>query len=86
MTKILQNPAGPRKRASSTSEQPSRVAVRSQRSRLVGWLVVDRRDEVVEDKDGGGGDSCDVGAVLSELGISYQWLEAKSIKVAQQAN
>jgi len=28
-----QNPAGPRKRASSTSEQPSRVAVRSQRSR-----------------------------------------------------
>ena len=82
---ILQNPAGPRKRASSTSEQPSRVAVRSQRSRLVGWLV-DRRDEVVEDKDGGGGDSCDVGAVLSELGISYQCFEAKSIKVAQQAN
>ena len=76
---ILQNPAGPRKRASSTSEQPSRVAVRSQRSRLVGWLVV-------EDKDGGGGDSCDVGAVLSEHGISYQCFEAKSIKVAQQAN
>ena len=82
---ILQNPAGPRKRASSTSEQPSRVAVRSQRSRLVGWLV-DRRDEVVEDKDGGGGDSFDVGAVLSEVGISYQSFEAKSIKVAQQAN
>ena len=51
---ILQNPAGPRKRASSTSEQPSRVAVRSQRSRLVGWLVVDRRDEVVEDMGGSG--------------------------------
>ena len=82
---ILQNPAGPRKRASSTSEQPSRVAVRSQRSRLVGWLV-DRRDEVVEDKDGGGGDSCDDGAVLPEVGISYQCFEAKSIKVAQQAN
>ena len=80
---ILQNPAGPRKRASSTSEQPSRVAVRSQRSRLVGWLV-DRRDEVVE--DGGGGDSCDDGAVLLEVGISYQGFEAKSIKVAQQAN
>ena len=46
---------------------------------MVGWLVV-------EDKDGGGGDSCDVGAVLSELGISYQCFEAKSIKVAQQAN
>ena len=82
---ISQNPAGPRKRASSTSEQPSRVAVRSQRSRLVGWLV-DRRDKVVEDKDGGGGDSCDDGAVLSEVGISYQCSEAKSIKLAQQAN
>ena len=66
---ILQNPAGPRKRASSTSEQPSRVAVRSQRSRLVGWLV-DRRDEVVE--DGGGGDSCDDGAVL--LGLGWYFL------------
>ena len=74
---ILQNPAGPRKRASSTSEQPSRVAVRSQRSRLVGWLV---------DRGGGGGDSCDDGAVLLEVGISYQCFEAKSIKVAQQAN
>ena len=83
---ILQNPAGPRKRASSTSEQPSRVAVRSQRSRLVGWLVVDRRDEVVEDMGGSGGNSCDDGAVLSEIGTYYKCSEAKSIKVAQQAN
>ena len=50
---------------------------------LVGWLV-DRQDEVVD--DGGGGDSCDDGAVLLEVGISYQRFEAKSIKVAQQAN
>ena len=67
------------------------VQLRSSRHELpcglrgAGWLVY-RRDEVVEDKDGGGGDSCDDGAVLLEVGISYQWLEAKSIKVAQQAN
>ena len=61
------------------------VQLRSSRHELpcglrgAGWLVV-------EDKDGGGGNSCDDGAVLPEVGISYQCFEAKSIKVAQQAN
>ena len=54
--------------------------------RGAGWLVVDRRDEVVEDMGGSGGNSCDDGAVLSEVGISYKCSKAKSIKVAQQAN
>ena len=36
----IQNPTGPRKRASSTSEQPSRAAARSQRSRSFNAALV----------------------------------------------